>query len=114
MVDEHQLQLNNFFVGSAKPPKPLMVNATTSQSTSCLSISRSDIAHDGHPLDKNGNQNQSSAKLQDPTEKITVLQSPNLEDANEVVVCHNQSSNIPSDLEQPLDDTKLNQSPTLS
>ena len=73
-----------------------------------------DIAHDAHPLDKNGNQNQSSAKLQDPTEKITVVQSQKSEDANEVVECHNQSSNILSDLEMSFDDTKLNQSQTPS
>ena len=98
VVEEHQLQINSFFVSSAKPPKRPMVNATASESTSCSSISCSDIAHDAHPLDKNGNQNQSSAKLQDPTEKITVVQSQKSEDANEVVECHNQSSNILSDL----------------
>ena len=32
---------------------------------------------------------QSSAKLQDPTGKVTVEQSLNLEHAKEVVVCHN-------------------------
>ena len=89
-----------------------MVNVTTSESTSCLSISCSDIAHDTHPLDKNGNQNQSSAKLQDPTEKITVVQSQKSEGANEVVECHNKSSNILLDLEMSFDDTKLNQSKT--
>ena len=75
-----------------------MVNATKSESTSCSSISCSPIAHDAHPLDKNGKQNQS---LQDPTEKVAVVQSLNLEDANEVVECDNQSSNILSDLEMP-------------
>ena len=114
VVEEHQLQINSFFVSSAKPPKRPMVNATASESTSCSSISCSDIAHDAHPLDKNGNQNQSSAKLQDPTEKITVVQSQKSEDANEVVECHNQSSNILSDLEMSFDDTKLNQSQTPS
>ena len=55
VVEEHQLQINSFFVSSAKPPKRPMVNATASESTSCSSISCSDIAHDAHPLDKNGN-----------------------------------------------------------
>ena len=115
VVDELQLQLNSFFVSSAKPPKHLMVNATTSESTSSSSsISCSDIAHDAHPLDKNGNQHQSSAKLQDPTEKVTVVQSLNLEDTNEVVDCPNQLPNILSDVEKPFNDTKLNQSPTSS
>ena len=73
-------------------------------------MSYSDIAHDAHPFEKIGNQNQSSAKFTRSNrggDSCTISKFRARKQSRCVYHNLNESSNILSDFEKPLDDTKL-------